>query len=1339
MSENSSIITLSDMETELQTAAEQLRELPMVADHIPQLHAELCEALRQRHEQSGDVETESDFKPYCMALSRAMGRVLRTHVEDEPQRKQILVFLKQVAASIRQKLSTALPDNMETAEEKRDRVQEQLNRARAQLDLPPQEVPVERLETPKPPDPDEFLGAMPIAEKEAMSAMVNEFGLRSALLGQLFKVIYPRYFRGDRRDADLIKRHIGECDKGGGGGGINVLPPDVMMHPRVAWFRAIFFNAMRDRYLNQAVECGEFQPVLDELADQVELVNLQEEESLRPYPLEQHGEGEALRLRQQAAIQRRFLSATIRFITECRDFEPPSLLKQNLKEGRSFPDARQVGATVDALITGRQFNGLNTGRGKTGCGITEAECLLERGDVQRVVVLCPSHLVNQWTVNFSDNEEEGYYQDGAIENISDGSQNVAPRQVAVINGKPDERPEQIDAAQNAHIVVMGIEMGPKQTTIGNVTKPNSEWLQEMGFQMVILDEAQKIKNENKKKAHTRMHQGIMQTPGLRVVIGQSATPITNNDNDLVLRIQEMNTNTEGNGSPQPLDLFEQYVAEASTPEDEALLEPLLSHQTGNDDPLDSINYQNIDSIAAALRASPGVVPMSFTPFLYRPDAQEPRVEGISVERQVIPHGYNATERAAFRHISRDEGNQLRKCQRFMQVGMFPNAVEEVPGTGTSKIQAVMERADAAIEQGHTHLLLTSPHFAVGFTQPLPDMPGRSWLEQFREHYEPRGFLVEALDGDISDYKLRKSVCDASGRPTCKTDELIASCGNADRCILLAQEQTVNYGLNNLVKFSYTGRVHPDYVPGTGHQLEGRTLRPGQEHETVVIDHFCGEGLESDVYTVACGKEEAAEDRLSGLNLTDEQRQLLESNGDQDLRQSPHVSWHTLTPKQQLMFLLGQMTGWGADEIADYMEKHPQIAELIAELYNLNWDESRNGAMLRAIVAITMHLIEEEGIEGTPQNPIKVVDVASALGMERLLHGQPRFRVLSSDINPVWERVCGEVIGGDYDPSQAVTCPMHQLPRDGDYQDGSATFFVNSLAYSYAEPRSEEQQGVFLEAHRMLQPGGFFFLTFTGNDIRRNRNKYQQLQQTAPYFGFEFVSAVSGSVFAKATLPDEDDFDEYIFVFRKILPEPMIQADARWDDLPDIVQRALTFSRGTHQRGRGRGDMQNEPREHRMTQNEFELRGDGSSEAQRRTVQYQPTPQQEQRVRDLEELRSIVQQSTPEVAALLERYSSLSAVPDEEWIILEIDHIYPSPKQSDHRVRDAFAEAIIGLGGDIRQRIQEFNARSSQSSLVMKHEEGTGWFIAFADADGHPRGRKYPFNGDETADADANNV
>lgn len=1202
------------------------------------------------------------------------------------------------------------------------------------------------------PDPSEqspeevLLQQVPQGVRSAYRNMVEEWGLNSGVLYLLLRRLYKLPELDDETES-LLSDWIGSCTAAAQPTVLPELPPEVLTDPYLAWFREVLFNTKRDQLLPTFANEGVLE-VWGKLDDEWAALEKREVERLSVCQnLEEQPP-----IKQEFALKRTFLNALMQYFLEIEELPVPKGLRREIR-GRAFPDRQQKTAAYETLnFGGRIFNGGRTGSGKTGATIYTMALGMQQGSIKKVTVECPACIVSEWRIAMSDDPEFGYFEPGFFDDDD----------VVIIDGTPAERPEQWEKAKTSKVQIISIEQARGETQ----EVSHRKLLKDLHADMYVLDEAQRAKNSSKKatvdddtleddaietnQEYQRQHKTDMsisfdvsrQSP-YRAFL--SATVISNNVDDLVSPTICLNAEPRQykcHATPQDhrLVLFDKFLAKHTVERDRELLKDLKPLPA----PAASryiLSFEDIRSLRHDVLTGGGQCPERFLPFFYRPpkEACIPIPEYPDPIVEVCPQ--SLAEQAMQDELREENGYAFEKIQSGIRAASHPFVRSNMPNSGEGMYRGLTKWIDRFFANGVRHVVVASPMFTQGITQPTKHHPTASVVQQLRDQYDSQGVTISALDGHESNHKLLKTPSSITGRPLTKTQAIIEKFANTDRGILVVQKDVVGLGTNEFARagIGHTVTLGYDWTRARMEQFHGRFPRPGQTSEVCAVVLLSG--IFVPIYDQAQLKHLFGESLLTGKVPSPELLQLF----NQSPTKQP-VAHYTKTRREEFRALCGLMTGNGQKFIAS-----GRYTDRFVELYNWNWEESFNGNVLRMVGGLAQERItemrESQKKKGKIDSPIRIADDgAGTFGFHRTMKHAQGLEIHSSDLEPkmLAANLGNALLGDCYQEAN-----IHRgWPVDATgYGDHSMHLRVTSLVLDCLahrerpRHRGHEMIRTFLESNRMLaeetdqEVGGEWIITLPVGIFRNRKRKLSQFLAAFPYFGFQLIRERCGRAWCEQQSQDEDPFEVLVFVAKRTGPS-VIQSDAPWLTLPDAVREGLDFRRSAERSGK-KGKKKNGQSQHEEKgayYGDFNL---DLIDGRQEQVQYTADPDYEQQKQRFQQKKDILRKCTSTLRSVLRGYPSVQDVPLEIWSSLSLDDVLVSEKPEDTPkvIRDVYMQSVMHSvsvsHGDVAVAINSINAGQKKGAIVYK-EEKSGRFLVFGNPQGNTSGDKYyvykPANG-----------
>jgi len=1210
-------------------------------DHIRDSFAEII----QTH---GGVKDDSSLAALCESLNNEQHRLLKARSEDAQIRvldKSTILDLRRSIANARQYVRRQLEKDLGSENGQTSSPFEAIENLRRVLGLDPlqEEKTVE-----------EQLTEIPEETRNAYRSLVQDFGMDEALLTHLLCVLHSDIFSYSQDDLQLsVSEWVGKCERRQEPA-IPNLPPEIFIEPKLAGFRKIFFNLLRDKYLALFTHTGGLQKVRKGIERDIADITIKERERLTSVK----GKKEKDAVQYEFALKRRFLTALIQYFEDLENLPHPQRLKNSISGDEPFPNRHQELAMYETAMMGVFFNAGEMGSGKTGAAIGTFEYLREQGKAHRSLILCPSGIVKVWQERLAETDN-GYFRKGQ-----------KPK-VAIINGDPRRRRQQLEEAKHADYVVIGIEMSRGETQAIS----HEEWMQAIGADFLIIDEVHNVKNPQKRmNSDTDRIYRISQSPSIDYRVLLSGTPIPNHRKDIAaqLRLLHAEPDEKRHRSPR-LSAFEEFVRSANvSKEDAAILARFDKSDAKKTNGVVDVNFHDINQLVNVVEGCDTPITQHYLlPYLYRPRTADCLPVRAKLHPVIEDHyQLTATERLHYNRIlANEELSLLQKVHMLHRVCLHAHAVPGVAQTGKSKFERLLVWLDEFLGEDNPtgKVVVTSPHYTQGVTQ-----GDRTILAQLQAEYEGEDIKIFMLDGSqTGNQELRER--DSDGSAMTKTKKIISAFRNhPGKAILLTQMDTVREGID----LSFVPRaimLSPSWTRAEEDQFWRRFYRRGQENDVSCVKLVAENTLEEGINLLSQQKEEIGERLLNGRRLTPDELQLLDV-GKVGGKANPFMWWTMLPPKEKLMVLWGQLMHKGENHVRQTMER---LGPLFAELYNHDWETSYNGNTARLVGAIIDHLRKTDELPETKRRHLHVADIASgAFAVARTFRDREDVRVWSSDINPamIGKDVGKRVMKGGYDERYNDVAAMDALP----YQDGSKDIAVLSLGLHYAMHRDKpkkpgkERIRTVAELNRVLADGGIGIVTLPPSIFRgRKQQKFSELCTAFRHFGFEVVSGLSKHA-VSAVSDDKNKFEIFVFTLKKI-GEPAFKLSDEWEDIPEAVRKGLDLSK-VKKTGGGGGERKKKKRRIHSDDNEgsycdrfvlgadedpLELNFEGSMEQKRLKARVQEKQELEKASPDL-------------VQAILRDHQTLDDIPPERWLEIPLDVIIKAPQ----KIHDAYAQALI---------------------------------------------------------------
>ena len=353
------------------------------------------------------------------------------------------------------------------------------------------------------------------------------------------------------------------------------------------------------------------------------------------------------------------------------------------------------------------------------------------------------------------------------------------------------------------------------TTYGTL-REDVDWLKEVPFDTVVLDECQAIRNPDTKTA------GAVRLLDAEHRIGLSGTPVQNTVMDLWSQFQFLNPGLLGSRSA----FEEQYAVPIEEREDEQRatelrekIEPFLLRRTKSkvEQQLPELSENRVDC------------PME--------PAQEQLYDSVrkqfrrDVSEAIVKHG-----------VEQSRMKVLEGLTRLRQICCHPALLEGTEMQASSKLDRFVEMARDLIGEGHRALVFSQ------FVE---------FLSLIERAVEREGWSYAYLDGSTNN---REEV----------VDEFQSS---EDLSLFLISLQAGGEGLN-LTGADYVFLMDPWWNPAVERQAMDRTHRIGQDRPVFVYRFICPDTIEEKMLTLQENKRQ-----MAGEVISSESGMLKEMDGD----------------------------------------------------------------------------------------------------------------------------------------------------------------------------------------------------------------------------------------------------------------------------------------------------------------------------------------------------------------------------------------------------------------------------------------------------------------------------
>ena len=1174
------------------------------------------------------LEKDNSVEHLCKQLSKAQTMMLGKNTTsdaveqlDTKQKSELRKIIKAARIRSHRKLQDSFQLQGTPVEKS---LGEKINVARSFFNLEPNALPKTT---------DERLAEIPESMLNAYKYLVEELGLPPEVLTHLLCLLNPDQFSYNAQTIDCVSQFVGTCEYRVEPALPN-LPPEIFVAPQLGWFRKIFFNELRDKYLPIYNQSGGLETVCGQLEEEIELISDKEKEVIKGK------RGDARKsIQHEFAVKRRFLYALRQYFEEIDAIKTPTRLKDHLSEDEDFPNKYQKAALFETKILGKYFNATEMGGGKTGYAISFIEHLreqrLESGPPPKTVVICPANIVGTWQERLA-NGPKGYFKEGQEPNV------------VVLNGSAKKRSDKWEEAKEADYVVIGIEMSGSSTDAIS----HEQLLKELNPVAVIFDEVHNLSNTDEKEtSHTERIYRISQSPSIEYKILLSGTPIPNRRKDIAAQLRLLHATPE-NAELKPeqsIATFEAFIEHAPISTKDASViakgDPLAKTSSYE---MTGVNFHDIRQLVSIVENCDDPITQHFLlPYLFMANTKD----CLPVEAELKPtindyYEITPAERCEYDDLRMSEGmGMLSKVHKMHQALLNTSRKDRQGNTLSSKFKRLTHWIDTFLEEDNHNgkIVVTSPHYKQGVTR-----GSSSVYQELKKQYEP-DIPIFILDGDNSGHGALKHA-DTDGSPLTKSRRIIAQFRDyPGPAILLTQMDTVREGID----LSFASRaimLSPDWTKPAEEQFWRRLFRRGQISDVQCVKLIAQDTIEEGLHFLAEQKHFIGTQLLFGRKLFEEEMQLLEA-GTSGKRANPYRWWTDMSNKEKLTMLWGKMKDRGKHFVKRSMSS---LGSLIAYLYNKDWETSYNGNGARLVSAVINRLQEKELLS---KKRLEIADIASgAFAIARTMQHKPGITVHSSDINPavLHSTLGNKILGDHFDTNHTQEAAMDDLPYENESKDAA----VLSLGLHYGLHKEEpafdgkERIRTLLELHRILKPNGIGVITLPPSLFRgRMQEKFQELCIALRLFGFEIVESLSDRVRSKQNIDGVKRFEIYVFTIQKI-SEPEFSAGTPWNDIPEFVRTGLDFSKVKKSSGRASRPQARVPREKKTKKENvyydtFTFGKDDEAE-----LTFAGSKEQDVFKQQVHHHQTLLANATATVQTLMLQYQRLEDVPAEQWATID---------------------------------------------------------------------------------------
>ncbi|MEI6587603.1 MAG: SNF2-related protein [Candidatus Moraniibacteriota bacterium] len=736
------------------------------------------------------------------------------------------------------------------------------------------------------------------------------------------------------------------------------------------------------------------------------------------------------------------------------DLKKPDCILDNLKHGRTFPDINQLVNIEEIKEKKKLLIADEMGLGKSASVILAKEYL----GLKKALIVVPSNVENTWQDYLSD-QKGGYFQKG-----------LAPK-VLMINSVNDlsRLNEPFD-----YIVISHEKMKDEYATL----------LESCGFDMLIVDEAHKIKNVKGARFGNveKLAQKIEGEEKYLALL--SGTPVPNKVSDVAMILQLLYPERFGGIGT---------VSEAENGEEEQKRIGTLSQRIIRGDMIDLRNLL-IPCMQKKRLAESIAMPELLS--------EERRTEMTIMEKEI----YETL-------LEEDELTAMQKIQIMRQFLLNPEmleitAPEKIEG---SKIAALKKELAEALQETNKIVVFVNDYVEDVIRGEKNIIPRLDL---------PKDVVVQAIHG--KDVKSQRSNIQ---------DDFNHGAG---KMVLFVSGDTADVG----VDFSWADKIIHYNEPWTIYdkkQQIGRVYREGLKHDLSAVTMITANSIEEGIYNYIRTKEKAIEKLISGIPMTEVEKAMLQKDEkqlDSNLEINAEFAEYYFSSWERLMRMFGYTKEIGEKSFAEFLRQH---GENYAECYKELGARSYQANTARVSAAIIERISKEAGKNSAE---LKILDLASGPELLRE-HSSEEMRknIFSLDLNVhhFAQSSSGKAVAGSF-----ANLPFAK--KSFDYATLNLAIQESSLVI---KEEDYERAKIFYELNQTLRMGGRAAIIFDYSfDYKNSSGFFENIKK----LGFEIAESESGEISsgnnyqAKILMVEkveelETDFDDII--------EDIGKEDARW--------------------------------------------------------------------------------------------------------------------------------------------------------------------------------------------------
>ncbi|MFZ2189131.1 MAG: DEAD/DEAH box helicase [Candidatus Moraniibacteriota bacterium] len=699
------------------------------------------------------------------------------------------------------------------------------------------------------------------------------------------------------------------------------------------------------------------------------------------------------------------------------DLKKPNCILDNLKHGRTFPDINQLVNIEEIKEKKKLLIADEMGLGKSASVILAKEYL----GLKKALIVVPSNVENTWQDYLSD-QKGGYFQKG-----------LAPK-VLMINSVSDlsRLNEPFD-----YIVISHEKMKDEYVTL----------LESCGFDMLIVDEAHKIKNVKGARFGNveKLAQKIEGEEKYLALL--SGTPVPNKVSDVAMILQLLYPERFGGMG---------MVSEVENGEQEQRRIGTLSQRIIKGDIIDLRNL-----LIPCMQKKRLAESIAMPEFL----AEEKRIEMTNMEKEI----YETL-------LEEDELTAMQKIQVMRQFLLNPEtlditAPEKIEG---SKIAALKSELTEALRENNK---------IVVFVNDYVEDVIRGDKNIISKLDLPKDAVVRTIHG--KDVKSQRSNMQ---------DDFNHGAG---KMVLFVSGDTADVGVN----FSGADKIIHYNEPWTIYdkkQQIGRVYREGLKHDLSAVTMIVSNSIEEGIYNYIRTKEKAIEKLISGIPMTEVEKAMLqkdEKQFDSNLEINAEFAEYYFSSWERLMRMFGYTKEIGEKSFAEFLRQH---GENYAECYKELGARSYQANTARVSAAIIERISKEAGKNSAE---LKILDLAS--GPELLREhssGKMQKSIFSLDLNVhhFAQSSSGKAVAGSF-----ANLPFAK--ESFDYATLNLAIQESSLVIKEDD---YERARIFYELSQTLKMGGRAAIIFDYSfDYKNSSGFFENIKK----LGFEMVESESGEI------------------------------------------------------------------------------------------------------------------------------------------------------------------------------------------------------------------------------------